>query len=86
MSSEYTRVSNPSNFRERRSGACRCDDRLSFKLLISEQNLPSLEPSLPTKGHLYTGTPGFFINGVFLNGARPQSEFEEIIDTELALM
>jgi predicted DsbA family dithiol-disulfide isomerase len=30
-----------------------------------------------------TGTPAFFINGIFLNGARPQSEFEQIIDTEL---
>ena len=33
-----------------------------------------------------TGTPYFFINGIPLNGARPQSEFEEIIDGELALL
>ncbi len=33
-----------------------------------------------------TGTPGFFINGVVMKGAQPQSEFEEIIDTELYLM
>jgi protein-disulfide isomerase len=33
-----------------------------------------------------TGTPGFFINGIFVNGARPQPEFEEIIDIELATM
>jgi len=32
------------------------------------------------------GTPGFFINGVFLSGAQPQSEFEKIIDTQLALL
>ena len=31
------------------------------------------------------GTPGFFINGVFLSGAQPQAEFEKIIDNELAL-
>ncbi len=31
-----------------------------------------------------TGTPAFFINGVFLNGAQPQAEFEKIIDRELA--
>jgi protein-disulfide isomerase len=30
------------------------------------------------------GTPGFFIDGVFLNGAQPEAEFEKIIDTELA--
>ena len=33
-----------------------------------------------------TGTPTFFINGVYLNGARPQAEFEEIIEAELATM
>jgi protein-disulfide isomerase len=32
-----------------------------------------------------SGTPGFFINGVFLSGAQPQAEFEKIIDTQLAL-
>jgi len=31
------------------------------------------------------GTPGFFVNGVFLSGAQPQAEFEKIIDTQLAL-
>jgi len=30
------------------------------------------------------GTPFFYINGIPLNGARPQPEFEEIIDAELA--
>jgi len=30
-----------------------------------------------------TGTPAYFINGVFLNGALPQGELEKIIDTEL---
>lgn len=32
------------------------------------------------------GTPGFFINGVFLSGAQPQAEFEKIIDSQLALL
>jgi protein-disulfide isomerase len=31
-----------------------------------------------------TGTPGFFINGRFLNGAQPIEAFVEIIDAELA--
>ncbi len=32
------------------------------------------------------GTPAFFINGVMVSGAQPQSEFEEIIDAELFTM
>ncbi len=32
------------------------------------------------------GTPAFFINGVFLNGAQPLAEFEQIIDNQLALL
>src|SRR5258706_13810809 len=32
------------------------------------------------------GTPGFFVNGVFLSGALPPSDFEKIIDSELALL
>lgn len=31
-----------------------------------------------------TGTPAFFINGQFLNGARPFEQFKEIIDAELS--
>jgi protein-disulfide isomerase len=31
-----------------------------------------------------TGTPGFFINGRFLSGAKPFSEFKTMIDRELA--
>ena len=30
-----------------------------------------------------TGTPGFFINGRFLSGAKPFSDFKQIIDEEL---
>ncbi len=30
------------------------------------------------------GTPGFFINGIFVNGAQPEAEFEKIINRELA--
>ena len=33
-----------------------------------------------------SGTPGFFINGIFLNGARPAPEFEKVIDSELAAL
>jgi len=31
-----------------------------------------------------TGTPGFFINGIFLRGAKAQAPFEGIIETELS--
>jgi protein-disulfide isomerase len=30
-----------------------------------------------------TGTPGFFVNGLFLRGAKPFEAFKEIIDKEL---
>jgi len=32
------------------------------------------------------GTPGFFINGVFINGVQSQAEFEKAIDTQLSLL
>src|SRR5258706_6946640 len=32
------------------------------------------------------GTPGFFVNGVFLSGAVPPADFEKIIDIQLALL
>jgi protein-disulfide isomerase len=31
-----------------------------------------------------TGTPGFFVNGRFLSGARPFEDFQKLIDEELA--
>jgi predicted DsbA family dithiol-disulfide isomerase len=31
-----------------------------------------------------TGTPAFFINGVFLSGAQPYEKFKAIIDRELS--
>ena len=31
-----------------------------------------------------SGTPGFFINGVFVSGAQPLAEFEKVINRELA--
>lgn len=30
-----------------------------------------------------TGTPGFFVNGRFLSGAKPFEEFKKVIDEEL---
>jgi protein-disulfide isomerase len=31
-----------------------------------------------------TGTPAFFVNGIFLSGAKPFEAFKEVIDKELA--
>jgi protein-disulfide isomerase len=31
-----------------------------------------------------TGTPGFFINGKFVSGAKPFEQFKQLIDAELA--
>jgi predicted DsbA family dithiol-disulfide isomerase len=31
-----------------------------------------------------TGTPGFFVNGRFVSGAKPYEEFKKIVDEELA--
>ncbi|MEE9565134.1 MAG: DsbA family protein, partial [Candidatus Hydrothermarchaeaceae archaeon] len=31
-----------------------------------------------------TGTPAFFIDGIFVGGAQPFSAFKQIIDSELA--
>lgn len=31
-----------------------------------------------------TGTPAFFINGIFINGAQPYEKFKEVIDRELS--
>ena len=30
------------------------------------------------------GTPGFFVNGIVMSGARPLEDFVEVIDEELA--
>jgi protein-disulfide isomerase len=32
-----------------------------------------------------TGTPGFFVNGILLNGAQPSSAFEKVIDSQLKM-
>ena len=31
-----------------------------------------------------SGTPGFFVNGRFVSGAKPYEEFKKIVDEELA--
>jgi protein-disulfide isomerase len=46
---------------------------------------PQIESDLQSgSGAGVAGTPGFFINGVYLSGAQPVSEFERIIEAEIA--
>ena len=55
--------------------------------LASGSYKPKVEADLQEGSKVgVAGTPGFFINGVFLSGAQPQAEFEKIIDNQLALL
>jgi protein-disulfide isomerase len=53
-----------------------CLDSGKFKPAIEEDLQAGLRAGV-------SGTPGFFINGIFLNGSQPAAEFEKIIDGEL---
>lgn len=54
--------------------ACMGDGR--FKARIEEDLKAGMQAGV-------SGTPGFFVNGIFLNGWQPLSSFESIIDEEL---
>ena len=56
-----------------------CLESGKFRTLIQEDFQEGLRLGI-------TGTPYFFVNGIPVNGARPQPEFEEIIEAELAAM
>lgn len=53
-----------------------CLDSGKFKPSIEEDLQAGIKAGV-------NGTPGFFINGIFLNGAQPAEEFEKIINGEL---
>src|SRR5262249_1327476 len=63
-------------------------DEKSFRSCLDSGKFVSKIQADLGQGHKLgvAGTPGFFINGVFLSGAQPQAEFEKIIDTQLALL
>jgi protein-disulfide isomerase len=47
----------------------------------------AIERDIDEAGNLgASGTPAFFVNGIFLNGAVPFSEFQKVIDRELATL
>lgn len=62
------------------------DEKLFQSCLASGKHKPKVEADLQEGAKVgVAGTPGFFVNGVFLSGAQPQAEFEKIIDSELAV-
>jgi protein-disulfide isomerase len=54
-----------------------CISSGKFKAQIQEDSQEGMRAGV-------NGTPGFFINGVFLNGAQPESAFEKAIQEQLA--
>ena len=63
-------------------------DEKSFQLCLDSGKFKSKIDADLTQGSKIgvAGTPGFFVNGVFLSGARPEADFEKIIDSQLALL
>ena len=61
------------------------DDKQFESCLTSEKYKADIDKDqLEARNAGVNGTPGFFINGVFVNGAKPESEFTSIIDDELS--
>ncbi len=67
------------------ASALKLDDKQFDSCLSSGRYKPQIEEDLQlgTRAGI-VATPGFFINGTFLNGAQPAEAFEKIIDEELA--
>lgn len=63
-------------------------DEKSFEAcLATGRYTPKVDADLQEGTKLgITGTPAFFINGVFLSGAQPQAEFEKVIDSQLTFL
>ncbi len=55
-----------------------CISSEKYKAQIQQDNQEGMRAGV-------NGTPGFFINGVFLNGAQPESAFEKAIQEQLAI-
>jgi protein-disulfide isomerase len=70
-----------------RARALRLDEKSFQSCLDSGKFKSKIEADLEQGRKVgVAGTPGFFINGVFLSGAVPPADFEKIIDTQLALL
>jgi protein-disulfide isomerase len=55
-----------------------CVESRKFKSKVQEDSDQAFEAGI-------SGTPGFFINGILLNGAQPSAAFEKVIESELRL-
>jgi len=65
--------------------AAALDEEQFASCLASGKFKPQIENDLQSgAGAGVTGTPAFYINGIPLTGAQPASEFEKIIDSQLA--
>ncbi len=54
-----------------------CISAEKYKAQIQQDNQDGLRAGV-------SGTPGFFINGIFISGAQPEAAFDKIIDEQLA--
>jgi len=54
-----------------------CISSEKFKAQVLQDNQDGLRAGV-------SGTPGFFINGIFVSGAQPEAAFDKIIDEQLA--
>ena len=61
------------------------DDKQFDTCLSSGRFKPQIDQDIQLGTRLgVVATPGFFVNGIFLNGAQPAAAFEQVIDQELA--
>jgi len=54
-----------------------CVSSEKYKAQIQQDNQEGLRAGV-------SGTPGFFINGIFMSGAQPEASFEKVIEEQLA--
>ena len=70
-----------------RARALHLDEKLFQSCLDSGKFKSKIEADMEQGRKVgVAGTPGFFVNGVFLSGALPPADFEKIIDIQLALL
>jgi protein-disulfide isomerase len=54
-----------------------CISSEKYKAQIQQDNQDGMRAGV-------SGTPGFFINGIFMSGAQPEVAFEKVIEEQLA--
>lgn len=67
------------------AGQLKLDEKTFEKCVKDGRHKAAVEQDMQEGAKLgLSGTPAFFINGVFLNGAQPAAVFEQTIESELA--